>query len=127
MDVIMEEIVKTFSNLKSTHKYFCCNCNDTGKVETLRYTGKDLEYIKPNQEVTGYERIHRMCWNYIRSINPNIPEYGRFFFDNLKGIEEYCKTIEKYNPFVYIETVTINPCDQCNRGNWIKEKKEEAK
>ena len=48
-------------------------------------------------------------------------------YDNLKGIEEYCKTIEKYNPFIYIETVTINPCDQCKRGNWIKEKKEEAR
>lgn len=122
----MEEIVKTFSKLKSTHRYYCDECNDTGKVEVLRYTGeKDLQYIKPNQEVIGYERIHKMCWNYIRIDHPNIPEYGKFFFDNLPAIDAYIKAIEKYNPFAYIETVTINPCDKCNRGKWTKEKRKE--
>lgn len=29
----MDEIVKTFSNLKSTHRYYCDECNDTGKED----------------------------------------------------------------------------------------------
>lgn len=120
----MDEIVKTFSNLKSTHRYYCEECNDTGKIEVMKYIGtKDLQYVKPDQEVVGYDRIFRMCWNYLRSINPRIPEMGKVDWEDKEGIEAYCKTVEKFDPFQYLRVLKVDPCT-CVRGNWTKEKKE---
>lgn len=120
----MEEIVSSLKKLETTHRYYCDDCNDTGKIEVVKYTGtKDLQYVKPNQEVIGFGRLHRMMWNYLRSVNPRIPEMGRLNWEDTAGIDAYCKTIEKFDPFQYVETVTMNPCT-CPRGNWTKEKKE---
>lgn len=120
----MQEIVNSFKNLNTSHKYYCEECNDTGKIETIKYIGtKDLQYIRPDQEVIGFDRMHRMIWNYLRAINPRIPEMGKVDWEDKEGIEAYCKTIEKYDPFQYLRVLKVDPC-KCIRGNWTKEKKE---
>lgn len=120
----MQGIVNSFKNLNTSHKYYCEECNDTGKIEVMKYVGtKDLQYVKPDQEVIGYDRIFRMCWNYLRSINPRIPEMGKVNWEDKESIEAYCKTVEKFDPFQYLRVLKVDPCT-CARGNWIKEKKE---
>jgi hypothetical protein len=119
----MDEIVKSFKDLKSTHRYYCDECKDTGKIETLRYTGKDIGYMKTDQEVIGWDRFAKMCWNYQRSIVDGIPEFGKFFFDNFPAIDAYVKSTNIYNASLHVELVSVNPCS-CKRGNWTKEKKQ---
>ena len=120
----MEEIVNKFKNLNTSHRYYCEECNDTGKIEVMKYIGtKDLQYVRPDQEIVGYDRMHRMIWNYLRSINPRIPEMGKVNWEDREGIDAYCKTIETYDPFRYVRTIATNPCT-CIKGRWTKDQKE---
>jgi hypothetical protein len=118
----MEEIIyDRFANLKPTHRYYCDNCQDTGKIETLVYTGKDIGYLTNGQVIVSYDRFARICWNYQRSLYTILPEYNRFLMSNKEAIETYCKSAEKYNPSAHYDIQSLDPC-KCNRGNWTKEK-----
>lgn len=121
----MDEIVKIVAKLDSTHRYYCDECKDTGKIEVVKYTGKkDLQYVKPNQEVIGYDRLHRLIWNWVKSVTPGLPEIGKFNWEDTKTVELYQKAVKDWDPFTCIETVKTDPC-KCPRGKWTKEKKDE--
>jgi hypothetical protein len=119
----MEEIINKFADLKPTHKYYCDSCQDTGKIETIVYTGKDIGYLTHGQEIISYDRFARICWNYHKALYPSLPDYNKFLMSNKEAIETYCKSAERYNPSAYYDVKSTNPCT-CRRGNWTKEKKQ---
>lgn len=109
-----EKIVDSAS-VNPQRQFICKDCDNTGKLEVIQYTGKDIFGMpKHGDTVIGYNRWWRMCYQYYQIINPNLKNG----LDYKQTFEELSKAKSEYPIDIHIKIIGMQDCNGCKTNQF---------
>lgn len=92
-------------------QFVCKDCDNTGKLEIIQYTGKNIEgQQKHGDTIVGYNRWWRMCFRYYMIVNPNLKEN----MDDYKQLhDELSKAKSQYPIDINYRVIGVQDCNSC--------------
>ncbi len=116
--VVVNDFMKIVDSATANpqRQFVCKDCDNTGKLEIIQYTGKNIEgQQKHGDTIVGFNRGWRMCFRYYMIINPNLKENMN---DYKQLHDELSKAKSQYPIDIYYKVIGVQDCNSCKTSQW---------